>query len=181
MQLRSGRYVNRQEPDTVSRAPTRGSGTQSVSNLGRILESSEDSQSDSASIAESEKSMDPNGSQDKNQGQTNAGKSTSSNPFDAQNWGLIYNVKLQFQYANVQGADIYKDPMGRFVVKIADILSERHMNPWVNYQANMYMGEDGVRYEVTNQGYSTPRNNSLSRRDGASTLETKQEGCTNGL
>ena len=82
------------------------------------------------------------------QGQTNAGKSTSANPFERQSWGLN-NVKLQFQYANAQGADIYKDPMGRFAVKIADVLSNRHMNPWVNYQADMYMGEDGARYEVT--------------------------------
>ena len=128
MHLRSGRYVNRQESDTASQAPTRGSGTQSATLFERIVESSEDSQSDSVSIAGSDRSMDPDGSQDMLNGQTNAGKSTSTNPFDTQNWGLIYNVKLQFQYANVQGADIYKDPMGRFVVKIADILSVRHMN-----------------------------------------------------
>lgn len=39
--------------------------------------------------------------------------------------------------------------MGQFVVKIFDILSTHHMNPWVNYQADMYMSADGVRYEVT--------------------------------
>ena len=73
----------------------------------------------------------------------------SVNPFEANDLGMTFNVMLQFQYANAQGADIYKEPMGRFAVKIADVLSTRHMNPWVNYQADMYMGEDGARYEVT--------------------------------
>ena len=149
MLLRSGRYINRQESDTASRAPTRGSGTQSVGNLERISESLKDSQSDSISLTESDRSMDRNGSQDMHPSQTNAGKSATSNPFERRSWGLNFNVKLQFQYANAQGADIYKDPMGRFAVKIPDVLSNRHMNPWVNYQADMYMGEDGARYEVT--------------------------------
>lgn len=68
MHLRSGRYINRQEFDTSSRATTRGSGTRSVGNLERIAESSKDSQSDSMSFAGSERMMDPSGSQDMHQG-----------------------------------------------------------------------------------------------------------------
>ena len=52
MHLRSGRYINRQESDTASRAPTRGSGTQSVGNLENNFGVSEDSQSDSISLTE---------------------------------------------------------------------------------------------------------------------------------
>ena len=52
-------------------------------------------------------------------------------------------------YINAQGAEIYQDPLRRYVVKIADIRSNHERMPWVNYQDDMYMGHDGARYEVT--------------------------------
>lgn len=48
-----------------------------------------------------------------------------------------------------RGADIYRDPKQRYVVKIADVISELDRTPWVNDQGNLFMGRDGIRYEVT--------------------------------
>lgn len=92
--------------------------------------------------------MDLTGSQGMHQGQTSAAKSKSVNPFETNNWEMTFNVKL-FMYANAQGLKIYKDPMGRYVVKKGDILSVFNKAPWVNYQEDLYMGVDGAFYEVT--------------------------------
>ena len=73
----------------------------------------------------------------------------SINLFDTPRVESSCNSKLEFMYINTQGAKIYKDPMNRYVVKIADIPSKLEGTPLVNYQGDQYMGIDGARYEVT--------------------------------
>ena len=62
---------------------------------------------------------------------------------------LEFNIKLKFDYTNAWGAEIYHDPMQRQVYKTADCPTPFEKAPWVNYQGDMYVGEDGARYEVT--------------------------------
>ena len=40
-------------------------------------------------------------------------------------------------------------PMQRQVYKTADCPTPFEKAPWVNYQGDMYVGEDGTRYKVT--------------------------------
>lgn len=58
------------------------------------------------------------------------------NPFEVDNMELPLNVWLQYVFTNSQGADIYGDPKIRYVVKIADVVSELDRTPWVNDQGN---------------------------------------------
>ena len=63
---------------------------------------------------------------------------------------MEFNIKLKYDYTNAWGAEIYHDPMQRQVYKTADCPTPFEKAPWVNYQGDMYVGEDGARYEVTN-------------------------------
>ena len=39
--------------------------------------------------------------------------------------------------------------MGRYVYKIGEYITHFEISPWINYQGDMYIGEDGVCYEMT--------------------------------
>ena len=65
-------------------------------------------------------------------------------------YSMAFNMRLAFVKANSHGAQLYKDPMSRWVVKIEDIATTFEANPWVNYQGDLYMGQSGERYVVTN-------------------------------
>ncbi len=52
-------------------------------------------------------------------------------------------------YTNVHRAEIYKDPLGRYMFKSAEHRTPFNEMPMVNYQGDLYMGIDGARYEVT--------------------------------
>ena len=73
----------------------------------------------------------------------------SLNPFEVDDIALPLNIQLQYVYTNAQGADIYKDPKQRYVVKILDVFSELDKTPWVNDQGSLFMDKDGVCYKVT--------------------------------
>ena len=80
--------------------------------------------------------------------------STSSMSLGAQasevpEYSMAFNMRLTFAKANSHGAQLYKDPMSRWVVKIEDIPTAFEANPWVNYQGDLYMGQGGERYMVT--------------------------------
>ena len=55
-------------------------------------------------------------------------------------YSMAFNVRLAFVKANIHGAQLYKDPMSRWVVKIEDIPTASETAPWVNYQGDLYMG-----------------------------------------
>ena len=82
-------------------------------------------------------------------------KSTSSMSLGAQatevpEYSMAFNMRLAFGKANSHGAQLYKDPMSRWVLKIEDVYTAFEANPWVNYQGDLYMGQGGERYVVTN-------------------------------
>ena len=55
-------------------------------------------------------------------------------------YSMAFNMRLAFAKANSHGAQLYKDPMSRWVVKIEDVATACEANPWVNYQGDLYMG-----------------------------------------
>ena len=63
---------------------------------------------------------------------------------------MSFNMRLAFVKANSHKAQLYKDPMSQWVVKVEDILMAFEAAPWVNYQGDLYMGQGGERYMVTN-------------------------------
>ena len=80
--------------------------------------------------------------------------STSSMSMDAhvsetQEYSMAFNMRLEFSKTNTHGAQIYKDPLGRWVVKIEDNPTTLETAPFVNYQGELYMGQNGERYVVT--------------------------------
>ena len=65
-------------------------------------------------------------------------------------YSMAFNMRLAFTKANSHGAQLYKDPMSWWVVKIEDVTTAFEANPWVNYQSDLYMCQKGERYMVTN-------------------------------
>ena len=59
---------------------------------------------------------------------------------------LAFNVRLAFARTNIHDAQLYKDPMNCWVVKIEEHLTAFDPSPWVNYQGEIYMGQEGVCY-----------------------------------
>ena len=67
-------------------------------------------------------------------------KSSSSMAFETYTWASIpkshsmaFNVRLVFARANILNAQIYKDPMNHWVVKIEEHPIAFDPSPWVNY------------------------------------------------
>ena len=143
MHLRSGSRVGIAKAPSL--APTQGSGTQArkVSEEQEIdlVDSSTSSESDS--MSESGDIYDPMGQHDQAQ---DVG---TSNIDTTPSYQLEFNIKLRYDYTNDWGAEIYHDPMQRQVYKTAECPTPFEQSPWVNYQGDMYVGEDGARYEVT--------------------------------
>lgn len=79
--------------------------------------------------------------------------STSSMSLEAQNpkvpeYSMAFNVRLAFMKTNHHGAQLYKDPMNCWVIKVEDHPKVFEAAPWVNYQGELYMGQGGDRYVV---------------------------------
>ncbi|KAI5079974.1 hypothetical protein GOP47_0005453 [Adiantum capillus-veneris] len=151
MQLRSGRQFGTiLGSKAASRVPTQGSSSPSLGNLDNIVEDSCDYQLETISRTLSRVSMDHEESQDMHPQASTFTRPISLNPFETHDdEGLALNTKLQFVYTNAQGAEIFKDPLQHYVVKIANIVSDLDRAPWDNDQGSMYMGRDGARYEIT--------------------------------
>ena len=67
------------------------------------------------------------------------------------NHPMLFNVRLVFARTNTQDAQLFKDPMNRWVVKIEEQPKAFDPSPWVNYQGKMYMGQERVQYQVVTQ------------------------------
>ena len=63
-------------------------------------------------------------------------------------YSMDFNVRLVFEHTNAHDAQLYKDPMSRWVVKKEEHPTAFDPSPWVNYQGEMYMGQEGVHYQV---------------------------------
>ena len=64
--------------------------------------------------------------------------STSSMSLEAQatevpEYSMAFNMRLAFAKANSHNAQLYKDPMSQWVVKIEDIPMAFEAAPWINY------------------------------------------------
>ena len=56
------------------------------------------------------------------------------NPFNQLADELEYEIALMFVYTNVYGAEIYRDPLGRYTFKSAEHRTPFNETPMVNYQ-----------------------------------------------
>ena len=77
-----------------------------------------------------------------------ASKSTSSMSMDTHlakvpKCSMAFNMRLAFVKTNGHGAQLYKDLMNMWVVKVEDHLTAFEATPWVNYQGDLYMGQGG--------------------------------------
>ena len=64
--------------------------------------------------------------------------STSSMSLGAQSakvleYSMASNIRLAFAKKNGHGAQLYKDPMSQWIVKIEEIPTAFEATPWVNY------------------------------------------------
>ena len=58
---------------------------------------------------------------------------------------MEFNIKLKYDYTNAWDAEIYHDLMQRQVYKTNNCLTPFEKSPWVNYQGDMYVEDDGSR------------------------------------
>ena len=70
------------------------------------------------------------------------------NPFAT---GLECNQKLVYLFENPQGALIYKDANRQVLAKTLEHPTSFQRDPWVNFQGDICIGEDGARYVVIKQ------------------------------
>ena len=68
---------------------------------------------------------------------------------ETQEYSMAFNMRLVFSTkTNTHGAQMYKDPLDRWVVKIADHPMAFEIAPFVNYQEELYMEQNGERFVV---------------------------------
>ena len=148
MNLRLERHLGTHVSDVASLATTRESGTRSQGNLESIQEgSTTDSHSDTFSQA----SSDMNSHYiDTNADAMRKGKEKYvENPINDPAREMDYSIMLFHKYTNPYGAEIYQDPINRYVYKTQDNLTAFEENPMVNCQDDLYIGSDGACYRVT--------------------------------
>ena len=176
MNLRSGRFLGTRTSDIASLATTRENGTRSIGNLESIPESSSsDSQFDTFSQVGSE--MEHN--VDEITEKLRKGKFTD-NPFNDPEGEKDCVVSLTFQYYNTYGAEIYKDPLGRYVYKTTEYRTPFSESPMVSYQGDLYIELDGARYEVTKYPQSVDAMGVLQADATSSRASQSTMGGSNG-
>ena len=72
--------------------------------------------------------------------------STSSMSLDAYatkvpKYSMAFHMRLGFVKVNSHNAQLFKDLMNQWVVKIEDNPVTFEVSPWVNYQGDLYMGQ----------------------------------------
>ena len=72
--------------------------------------------------------------------------STSSISLDVRNidfpkFSMAFNMRLTYVKTNNHGAQLFQDPMKRWVVCVEDTPTAFDAAPWVNYQGDLYMGQ----------------------------------------
>ena len=61
---------------------------------------------------------------------------------------ILFNARLVFVRTNTHDAQLFKDPMNWWVVKIEEDPTAFDPSLWVNYQGEMFMGQEGLCYQV---------------------------------
>lgn len=110
----------------------------------------------------------------------------TSHPKDISSFQKDFNVQLKFDYINIWGIEIYHDIMKWYVYKTMECPNPFEKLPWVNYQGDMYIREDGARYKVANHPKDVEASSfilapkgtvldiSLQRRIGSKAMEQSQ-------
>ena len=75
----------------------------------------------------------------------------SSHAYIKSIYAMAYNVRLGFACLNCHDAQLYRDPMNRWLVKIEEHPMAFDLEPSINYQGDSYMGQETIRYQVANE------------------------------
>ena len=62
---------------------------------------------------------------------------------------MAFDMRLAFVKTNGHGAQLYKDLMNMWVVKVEDHLTAFEATPWVNYKGDLYIKQGGEPFLVT--------------------------------
>ena len=161
MNLRSGRHVGVQGGlDTASRVPTQSSGVSITGNLETIVEDvfSDTTSSESWNLStnmstELERSMGKGYSQDMHDQPLSQPNSPITNehrpfktPINQRTLAMEFNMRLKYEGINAYGAQLFTDPLSRYYVKTSEFVTPLQQMPWVEYQGELCIGEDGARY-----------------------------------
>ena len=81
---------------------------------------------------------------------------TSSMSLDARNvdlpeFSMAFNMRHMYIKTNDHSAQLFQDPINRWVVHVEDTSTTFDAAPWVNYQGDLYMGQLGERYIVVTE------------------------------
>ena len=70
---------------------------------------------------------------------------------DLPKFSMAFNMRLTYVKTNDHGAQLFQDPMNRWVVHVKDTPTAFDAAPWVNYQGDLYMAQSGERYIVVTE------------------------------
>ena len=161
MHLRSGKHLGVQGGfDTASRVPTQSSGVSITGNLETIAEDvfSDTTLSESWNLStdmstKPERSMGQGYSQDMHDqplSQPNSPITNEHRPFktlvNQRTLAMEFNMRLKYEGINAYGAQLFTDPLSRCYVKTSEFVTPLQQMPWVEYQGELCIGEDGARY-----------------------------------
>ena len=62
---------------------------------------------------------------------------------------MEFNMRLKYEGFNAYGAQLFLDPLSRYYVKTSEFVTPLQQAPWVEYQGELCIGEDGARYVLT--------------------------------
>ena len=162
--LRSRRHLGAHGiRDFVSRVPTQSSGVSVTGNLESIAEgvfsdtvSSESWNLSSDMSTRPERSMGQYFSQDMHDQPLSQSSSPITNehrPFKTaatqRTLAMEFNMRLKYEGFNVYGAQLLLDPLSRYYVKTSEFVTALQQMPWVEYQGELCIGENGARYVLT--------------------------------
>ena len=135
MHLRSGRLLGQSILDTASRATTHESKTLSVGKCEACLEHSSSESKFSSMVGSEELGFVPPSDMPRDKGKGPV------NPFATD---LECKQRLVFLFENPQRALIYRDTNGRFLAKTQEQPTIFQREPWVSFQGDICIGEDGA-------------------------------------
>ena len=164
MHLRSGKHLGAHGTlDFASRVPTQSSGVSDYRKLGEysrgcvfghILSESWNLSSDMSTGPE--RSMGQGFSQDMHDQPLSQPSSPITNehrPFKTvatqRTLAMEFNMQLKYEGFNAYGAQLFLDPLSRYYVKTSEFVTPLQQTPWVEYQGELCIGEDGARYVLT--------------------------------
>ena len=70
-------------------------------------------------------------------------------PVNQRTLAMEFNMRLKYEGINAYGAQLFTDPLSRYYVKTSEFVTPLQQTPWVEYQGELCIGEDGARYVMT--------------------------------